>query len=130
MLRDTTLNPAYNKNRDDLRLTTARALTLGNDITAHGHDVQFVEDTVRTYSNLPGLTKQTAIYATEHLLVNLQDRYNDNNDNSSVPHKLRLSERFIDTPGNRMMFWACYKGLRARGLSRRMIITSLVEYLR
>lgn len=125
MLRDTQLNPAHCKHRSDLQNSTARALTLGNDITAYGHDVQFVEDTIRTYSNLPSLTKQTAIYPAEHLLVNLTECYGDICDVTFRPRKPRLSDKFINTPENRRMFGILYAALRARGMSRREIIGSL-----
>jgi hypothetical protein len=121
MLKDTKLNPVHCQHRSDLKHSTARALTLGNDITAYGHDLKFVELTARTYSNLPELTRQSAISTADNLLVDLQKRYN------SVPRRLTLRERFIDTEDNRRLFWSLYGKLRAMGFTKREIIANVLS---
>lgn len=125
MLRDSKLSPTYSPRRTILQHATARALALGNDITAYGHSTQSVTNTARTYSNIPSLTSKTAVYPTEQLLVNFIERYTSNTGSADEPRKQRLSDKFIDTPGNRMFFWRLYRELRRQGISRRQIIESL-----
>lgn len=114
MLRDQFIKDY--KRRDDLSQATGRALALGNDITAYGHNVQYVADTIAEYTNIPAMTPQRAVYNTEQALCNagLCD--------AGWKPRQRLSDTFVHTIQNRVVFWECYKKLRNKGLSRKAII--------
>lgn len=124
------LSEQFNKNykqRDNLSQATARALALGNDITARGardgrdggYTVQSMEDTIRTYTNVPAMTPQRAVYNTEQALCN-----SGLCDVTWKPRK-RLSDTFVHSLQNRVIFWECYRKLRASGMTRRMIINTI-----
>ena len=131
MLRDQFIKDY--KRRDDLAQATSRALALGNDITAYGHNVQFVEDTITTYTNIPAMTPQRAVYTTEQALCNsgLCDvtwkplARPSSVDSPKIIIRKRLSDTFVHSLQNRVVFWECYAKLRASGMSRRQIIDTI-----
>jgi hypothetical protein len=106
-----------NKNRDNLSHATSRALALGNDITAYGHSVQFVEETIHMYTNLSAIAPQRAIYPLEHMIC--KDGVCETN---WKPRKQKLSEMFVNTEYNRRLFRLLYLKLRSYGKSRREIV--------
>lgn len=116
MLRDIFIKD--NKQRDDLQYSTARALTLGNDITAFGHSVTFVEDTARSAQDaMASYARMPAIYPAQALLDQLQ---------AQQTIKQRVKEHLTHKPTS-VIFWAYYKALRQRGVSRREILTTVCE---
>lgn len=106
MLADTRLNPLYRKDKSDLMSSTARALTLGNDITAYGWHRQAVEDTKRSFHSL------RAVYKAKQVL----------------PGRPRLSS-YLHTVHSRKMFFEYYDLLRFMGQSRRQILQVAYEEL-
>lgn len=120
MLADTPLNPAYNRkhNRRELQFSTARALSLGADITAYGHSIQAVEDTVRPIQDTISSTKRPiTLYPTQILLDRIRI--------AQLP-KQRVKEYLTDNK-LRDTFWQCYKVLRKYGQSRQQILKTVYE---
>jgi hypothetical protein len=113
MLADTPLNPKYRRDKTDLLYSTARALTMGNDITAYGHSVSGmneysltrVETIKRTFNNM------SVIYPRKHVL-----------------RHPRISD-YIHTDKTRRMFWEYYSMLRYLGRSRRQILQVIFDEL-
>jgi hypothetical protein len=106
------------RKRDNLSQATARALALGNDITAYGHSVTFVEDTMRSTQDLmASRTRMPAIYPAQALLDRIQ--------NNQTP-KQRIKDYLADY-SLRTAFWHCYRTLRQLGQSRRQILTTVYE---
>jgi hypothetical protein len=109
------------RNRDNLQYSTSRALSLGNDITAYGHSVSFVETTMRPTQD--GITSSPVIYPAHALL----DRIKENPQYYMTP-KQQLKDNLTDYQ-LRVTFWASYKLLRKQGKSRRHIMSLIYEAL-
>lgn len=128
MLSDTKLNPKYTHNKQALQHSTARALSLGNDITAYGHSVDFLVDTWQ--DSTVSYVRMPAIQPAQALLDRVAETYPEaqepSNLHTPIVRELSITD-YLNTDKKRQLFREYYAQLIFMGKTHTDIMATIYE---